>query len=631
MIRPFIFSLFFLSVSFAQSCLEQLPKALVYKGIESAVGLIYFNNIIANDQQETFLFSGGVCLEGKEGWQLITDSAVVTPLPEARAEQVTVRFQNWQLQADSLQASPAGLTMQGIRFFGDGLQGVAQEASYGFLTEEIKLIQASTSGENLQITGQEATLVDGKVFFTEIEATTCNCKSNPYYTLIAEKASLELETQNLLIERGTLRLFGLPLALNQLEVSPESLQNFSFPVVIEYVPDNSNTKGTGLGIRAPFLRINKELNLELGITGLDDTHPAGGILMTHYNDSITRFDVGYAAEGFQADITVRQPLSASTRAIFAVRNRDWKSQDYLHEGLLGIETSSSIRLGNSTLNYSATGFAAISSQTLSETPFHDGRLGLESTLSYTLPANPLGKLDANLKSNVTYYPIQNHLQWGVRFNPNWQHQWGPFALSLGYIHQWTNSASPFSTKLDKLEPKSQLAFNASLKGSLSDRVAGETTFTVSYDFLNMESYGEGFTALGFNSKLTWTYQEVNVSPYITGEFAPAFNPDLDYKAYLEAGINAIAPRWEAGFAVRFDTQFKLNKLETKTAFPIDIDDISLEPFIAIDFIPTLQAFDLPRISGHGLELTWRSCCGTISVGYRQQENSFKTLIGFTLE
>jgi hypothetical protein len=147
----------------------------------------------------------------------------------------------------------------------------------------------------------------------------------------------------------------------------------------------------------------------------------------------------------------------------------------------------------------------------------------------------------------------------------------------------------------------------------------------------MESYGEGFTALGFNSKLTWTYQEVNVSPYITGEFAPAFNPDLDYKAYLEAGINAIAPRWEAGFAVRFDTQFKLNKLETKTAFPIDIDDISLEPFIAIDFIPTLQAFDLPRISGHGLELTWRSCCGTISVGYRQQENSFKTLIGFTLE
>jgi hypothetical protein len=632
MIRYWVFVLFLLHLAFAETCAEQFPQALVYDGIEDVVGLLYFQEAEGNSKRSEFVFSGGVCLDGKAGWQLITERVEVTPLPEAQAEKVSVRFEGWQLQANFLQASPAGLTMQGITFFGEGIQGVAQVASYDFLTEEIKLINASTTGENLQITGQEATLVDGQVFFSGIEATTCNCESNPYYKLNAEQATLELDTQNLLIERGTLTLFGLPLQLNQLEVSPESLQNFSFPVVIEYVPDDSDKKGTGLGIRVPFLRVSKELNLELGITGLDDTYPLGGILLTHYKDSITSFDVGYAAEGFQADVNVRQPLSATTTAIFSVRNRDWESQDYLHEGLLGLETSSFVPLSGSKLNYYVTGFSAISSQTLNDTPFHDGRLGLESTLSYALPANPLGNVDVNLKTNATYYPSHHHLQWGVRFNPTWQTQWGPFALSLGYLQQWTNSASPFSTKLDRLEPKSQLALNTSLKGPLSNTITGEATFSVRYDFLEAESnFAEGFTALGFSSKLTWSYQEVNFSPYIIGELAPALNLELENDAYLETGMDAVAPRWEAGFAVRFDTQFKLSKLEGRTAFPIDINDISLKPYIAIDFIPTLQALDFPRISGHGLELTWHSCCGTISVGYRQQENSFKTLIGFTLE
>ena len=633
MTRYWILTLFLiLPFAFAETCIEQLPGAL--ESNISGVGSLYFYDAKGNQANSNFTFFGGICLEGKEGWQLLTERIEVTALPEARAENVTVSFQGWQLQASFLQASPAGLTMQGITFFAEGIKGVAQEASYDFTSQEINLIKASTEGKNLRIEGQEATLVDGKVFFADIEATTCNCENDPLYKLSAQQATLELNTQKLFIDQGTLFVLGLPVALNNLEISPESLETFTFPIVIEYVPeDSSNNKGTGLGIRIPSWRVDEHLNLELGVVGLDNIYPLGGILLTHYKDGITSFDVGYASEGFQADVKVKQPLSSTTHAVFAVRNRDWKSQDFLHEGSLGFETTSSLPwLGNDTLSYSLSGFTAISSQTLDSLPFHDGRLGTEATLRYQLPPSAFGNLEVNLKTNLTYYPLHHQAQWGVRFNPSWHYQYGAFGIRIGFIEQWTNSASPFSTKLDRLEPQSQLSLSTSLNMQVSKDVKGELSFRVRYDFLDVDtSMKEGFTELGFNSKLMWTYKDLTFAPYVTGEFASALNPDLSTNSYLEAGMDALAPRWEAGFSTRFDTDFSLSKIEFKTAFPIDINKVILKPFIAIDVLPILQAGDFPRISGHGLELTWRSCCGTISLGYRQQENTFKTLIGFTLE
>ncbi len=630
MIKILVFTLFITSIGFAQSCLEQFPNALVYKGIAEAVGLIYFEQIDANDKQAEFRFSGGVCLEGKEGWQLLTESIEVTTLPEARAENVSIKFQAWQLQADFLQATPAGLTMQGISFFGEGIQGLAKEASYDFTTQEITLLQASTTGENLRITGQAARLVDGQVFFEGIEATTCNCENEPLYKLKAEQATLELSGQTLFIQKGTLNILGLPLAINRLEVSAKSLETFRFPIVIEYLPQTSSFEGSGLGIRIPSLQVDPTLDLEVGLVGLDDTYPLKGILLAHYKDDLRSFDVGYANEGFQADFIVKQPLSPSTKAVFAVHNRDWDSQDYLHEGYLGLETGSSWQWGQQKLSYQVNTLAAISSQTQEDIPFHDGRLVNEANLIYLSPT-PLGTLGLNLKTNASYYPLHNQFQWGVNLNPSWHYQRGPFSVQVGFIQQWTNSASPFSTKLDRLEPKSQISFGTSLKGPLSTTLEGNLSFSVRYDFLNNDNASEGFDALNFRGQLDWDYQEVVLSPYIASEFAPWLNLDLDNEGYIQFGINALAPRWEAGASATLDETFSLSKLEFRTAFPLDFNDLSLKPFIAIDVMPTLRALDFPRVSGHGLELTWRSCCGTVSLGYRQEENAFKTLIGFSLQ
>jgi hypothetical protein len=630
MIKYLLFSLLVLPLGFAQSCLEQFPNALVYKGIAEAVGLIYFEQIDANDKQTKFRFSGGVCLEGKEGWQLLTENIEVTDIPEAKAENVSVKFQGWQLQADFLQATTSGLTMQGISFFGEGIQGLAKEASYDFITQEIRLMNASSTGENLRIEGQVARLVDGQVFFEGIEATTCNCESEPLYKLNAQQATLELNGQILFIEKGTLSVLGIPITLNKIEVSPKSAETFRFPIVIEYISDSSSVEGSGLGIRIPSVRIDPNLNLEVGVVGLDDTYPLKGVLLAHYQDDVHTFDVGYAPEGFQADFTVRQPLKPTTKAVFAVHNRDWASQDYLHEGLIGIETGSSWQWGQQKLSFQVDTFAAVSSQTLKDTPFHDGRLFNEARLSYLLPTN-FGAFNLGVKTSASYYPLHNQFQWGVNLNPDWQFQTGPLGLRITFVQQWTNSASPFSSKLDKLEPKRQLTVSTSLKGPLSTTLNGNLSFRARYDFLDNERSINGFDELSFRGQLDWEYQDVVLSPYIAGEYAALLNPDLESDSYSQFGLDVLAPRWEAGASATLNEDFKLHKLEFRTAFPLDFNDLSLKPFIAIDIMPTLAASEFPRISGHGLELTWRSCCGTISLGYRQEENAFKTLIGFSLQ
>jgi hypothetical protein len=635
MIRYFILTLFlFLSPGFAETCLEQMPEAVESK--IPGVGLLFFHDAEPNPSKSGVNFSGGVCLEGNAGWQLITERIEVTGLPAAKAETVTVSFQGWQIQANFLQASPAGLNMQGITFFGEGLQGLAQEASYDFNTQELKLLNATTQGQNVLIEGSEATLVDGHVFFEGILATTCNCEGDALYSLSAQRATFELSTQKLIIAQGSLSILGIPIPLKDLELSPESLETFTFPIIIEYIANDpaNNKPGTGLGIRIPSLRAGQYLNLELGLVGLDNTYPLAGILLAHYKDSTTRFDVGYAAEGPQADFTVKQPLSSSTQAIFAVHNRDWESQDFLHEGYLGLETNASLSwLNDNDLNFGISTFSAISSQTLTQDPFHDGRLGIESNLSYQLPPNALGRFDIGLRTNLTYYPINNRVQWGVRFNPSWQNQFGPLNIRLGFTRQWTNSASPFSKTLDKLEPLSQLSLSTTLSGPLSSELRGDLIFKTRYDFLSIEHYlGQGFSELGFTSKLSWNYQDLTFSPYLLGEFASLANPALDKDVFLEGGLDVFAPRWEAGVSARLNpSEGKLTKIEARTSFPIDFETVTLKPYLALDILPTLTGSDFPRISGHGLEVILHTCCGTVSAGYRQQENTFKTLIGFSLE
>lgn len=618
------------STALAASCVEQLPNAYTasFPGVE-----IYFGNLQGEDVQKgPFTLTQGVCIENANGVQLITVEADVTLVddsPNIEAKNVDISFEDYQLKADTLTTSPEGFQVTGVTFTGTNLQGVAEEANYNFETGEIELFDSSVRGQSLTIESKRARLIGDRATFEDLTATTCTCRETPLYVVRAERASLDLTTQTLNVNMGTLELAGLRLAFNDVTVSPQTLQDFRFPVTIEYVPGSIADGGTGLGVRIPSLRLDDTLTLEFGIVGLDTDYPLGGVFVIHYKNQNATADIGLTPYGFQADFSVTEPLAPWLNFNFGVNNRDWEKADFLHEGYLSLDAITALSLfADDTLSLSGQLLMAASSQTLGTVPVVDGRLAVNTNTTYRVPPLPIGQLELTTQTWLSYYPVANKTQWGVRLAPRWQHVIGALSFDVSYSRRWTNSASPFSTKLDKLEPESKIVASTKLAGPLASNLQGELNFSVTYDFLEVETYaGEGFASLASSGKLTYQVNDLTVVPSFSLELAPLMNPDLDadFRPLLSSELTIIHPRWEAGFGASYDLGLEqLSKLETKGSVTIDIENVSLEPFLALNILPTLTDSTWPRLSGHGLEVAWRTCCGDLHVGYRQYDGKFTT-------
>jgi hypothetical protein len=637
---------FFYSTANAQTCTEQFPEA-TQGSIQALPGVkIYVGGFNVTDiNKGPYKLTGGVCIENPEGVQFISVEADVTIVNDSatiEAKDVSVTFEGYELTAKTLLSQGDDLQLGDVVFEGANLEGVAQKAIFNFATQELELLESSVRGESVTIESKRAKLVGDQATFEELTATTCRCSSDPFYQVRAERANFDLTTQTLVVTSGTLELTGLRLAFNEVTVSPETLRDFRFPVEIAYVGGSVADGATGLGIKIPSLRLAEGLTLELGLVGLDDAYPFAGIFVIHYQDEKTKADIGFTPFGLQADFSVTEPLTPWLGVTFGINNRHWAKADFLHESYVSLNAQTSMAVfANDSLSVNGQVFVAGSSQTFASDqtiagePVLDGRLGLYSETNYQAPALSFGQFGLGTQTRLSYYPAANKVQWGVRLNPRWQHTIGAVRFDVSYSRQWTNSNSPFSTTLDKLEPEHKLIASSTVAGPLLNNLQGKLNFAATYNFLDVTRYvGEGFASLGATGNLTYQINGLNVVPSFGIEFAPLMNPDLDknFRPLLKGGLDIVHPRWEAGFEVNYDMALgELSKLETRGSVTVDIGPVSLEPFLALNVLPTLLENTWPRLGGHGLEVQWRTCCGTLNVGYRQFNEKFSTSFSILLE
>lgn len=638
-ITCFILTTFF-SSAFASSCQEQITNPYIIN-LKTVGATVYVGDFpeVENPEKGPYTLTGGVCIENANGVQFITLEASVNIVEDAaiiRAEDVVVTSNGYELNADILVSDGATIELREVSFTGTNLEGVAKKVRYDFATQAIELFDSSVRGQSVTIESKRARLKGEQANFEELTATTCRCSGDPFYQVRAERADFNLTSQTLVVSEGTLELIGLRLAFREVTVSPESLRDFRFPVVIEYIAGSQSNGATGLGIKIPSLRLGDNLTLELGLVGLDDAYPLAGVFVVHYQDAQTKADIGLTPFGFQGDFRITQPLEPWLSLSFGVNNRHWAKADFLHESYLSLDTANTLSVfGNDTFTLNGQWLVAGSSQALPDNPILDGRLALNTNATYQAPALPLGQLSLTTQTRLSYYPLFSKVQWGVRLAPRWQHTVGIASFDVLFSRQWTNSNSPFSTKLDRLEPESRLIVNTKIAAALAENVSGEVNFGVNYNFLDVTRYlGEGFASLGASGKLTYRVNNLDVVPSFGIEFAPLMNPALDknFRPLIKGGLDVIHPRWEAGFEINYDMALaELSKLEGRGSVTIDLGDVSLEPFLALDVLPTLLENTWPRLSGHGLELEWRSCCGTLNVGYRQFNNTFSPTFSVSLE
>ena len=74
----------------------------------------------------------------------------------------------------------------------------------------------------------------------------------------------------------------------------------------------------------------------------------------------------------------------------------------------------------------------------------------------------------------------------------------------------------------------------------------------------------------------------------------------------------------------------LSWIDVSAAYPFVGDGALLTPYLAFDLAPLLRGRG-PLLSGHGLDLMWYSCCGTLLLGYRFDRQGFSTTLGVRLD
>ena len=635
------------SSALAQAC-SDVPGGS-YELVLEGFGSAFFADFTPNIAEGSAQLLGGVCVAGEQGWELRTGTLDISGLPAApvlSAAAVTLSVAGWVVEAESLLTVNAQVTLTSVRFSRADISGRASVSTLS-AAGELNLETVEVQGGGFRISGERARLQDENLLFEDALATTCLCSDDALYVIRAPTISYDLSGGVVELKDGRLEVGSVSIALNDRELSPETLADITFPVVIEYIGDNEVTgqPGTGLGFRLPSLEVSDELQLELGITGVDREFDLGGVLLLHYQNDTVRFDVGRALNGIQADFSLRQPLTSWLEATFDVRNRHWRAADFLHEGVVGLQANQSLTLSpGHTLSLGQGVFAAGSAQTLGQRTVVAPRLGTYANLEYRTSATAYGTFSVSSRLSATHYPgaaapsgaepsgaepSGSPTQYGLTFRPAWSHTVGPGTLSASWTLVRTNRASPFGTTLDRLEPKNSVALAYQLAGAFAPDLTGRMGVRAAYDFADPSpdnSLSERLESLALTASLMWQQRGLSVEPFFMSELAPAFNPDLSASSFLEAGFDLAGERWRYGLSARLEPGKPqlLRKVEMRTSFPLDIDEVTLEPFLAFDILPSLIQNAPPRVSGHGLEVTWRSCCGTLMMAYRQQENNFST-------
>ncbi|CAN5883912.1 hypothetical protein BH24DEI2_BH24DEI2_21480 [soil metagenome] len=605
------------------------------------LGTAYFTVLESALQNGAARLSGGVCVAGAGGWELRSEAVEVSGLPATpalSAADVTLVFSSWTLQAASLQTDTDTLTLNDPVFRSGTLQGRADAAVFGALRSDISLSGVAVTGKGFRVEGAMATLEGERLVFQDALATTCVCAEDALYVIRAPTASYDLTREAVRIEGGKLLIGAVQVSLPNIDVTPEKLKNLTFPVRVEYVSDNNVTgvRGTGLGIRVPAIGLGDGLKLEVGAFGFDTAYPVNVVLLAHYRDDRLAFDVGRAAKGVPADITLTEALTPAVSASFAVYNRDWRDEDFLHEGVFALQASERVTLFEpNDLALGAGGFAAASYQFLGE-PVSGPRLGVYQELRFLSPPSRAGRFGVSARAELTTYPGLDRTQVGFGFRPSWAGNYGPLRVNVAWDSVWTNQASPFGVSLDRLEPRNLLVLGASVDGDLGPALHGTFSVSARYDFLGPSggAFSDGIETLALGAVLSYRAASFELTPFFRAELAPLFNERLrgETDSFVEVGLDLDADPWSFGLTFRADPLApKITKLEARTSFPITLNAVTVKPFLAFDFAPTLTAGQFPRVSGHGLEVTYRSCCGTLVVGYRQLENTFTTSFAVRFE
>ncbi len=620
------------------------------------IGTVYVGNISYDKTNDVAELYDGVCFqaEAEPGLTLRAGTMRVTGVetaPAFSAEGATLTVDDYAVFTERLAGDATGLGLQGLSIVGGEFSGTATRARYTFRTGQTILSNIDLQLGSFRVAGRAAGLTDDTLVLRTVRATTCDCPGGGLYELAAPQVTVDLPSGVVRVEGGTLETLGLGFGLDpELRLLLDGARpqpgarrarvRVGNAALLPAPPAPEPVGQVEEGGRAVLpLQVAPWAGLELGVAGFDDDYPLGPVALARLRSGDLRAVLGRAGPGFRADALLRTPLAPGVGLDVSTANRFWERAGFLHEGAVSLYAGRRFTqlLGevNDSLNLSAQAFAALSQQTLVGLPVGSARLGGRASGAYTGPPTAIGVFGLRTEAQGTFYPrgggsADDLTQFGVRLTPSWRGVFGPLRASLGYDQQLVWGGSPFSTSLDRLEPRSVLDAHLSLDTPATEDVgAGNVSFTGRYAFV-LTGAQNPVRSLRFEAALPVPAPGVRFENALSLELAGLLGPaDPEVEAFLAARTAVLLPGspLELGFRGRYafaPGDLGLELLEVYAAYPVALPGVTLTPFVGLNAAPLLNPAPLPVVTGYGLSVALQTCCGTLIGSYRFHDETVST-------
>jgi len=602
-------------------------------------GAAYFQQVRTDSANDRIEFYGGVCLTGEGvGWTVLAESVTIRGLRgelAVSAQHPTLHLEGWTLTAADLQADRRELTLSTVQVDGKDLGGTAATVTVDLQQGSMQLDQAALRAPTFWVRGSRATVTADGITVDHPRITSCTCGGSPLYDVQGSTARLDLQGKSVVLQDGRLHAGPVTLPLSaSLTLSEKTLKDLSVPVKVSYVPSDAaaGVAGTGLGVTVGPVGLGPGVHADVGATGLDAAYPLSGVALIAGKAGGDAFTFGKAPGGLRFEMTSDHALLPWLDAGFDTRVLEAGNRDALREGVLHLRAHTPLPAlrGDAALKLLAAG----SSQTPSTGAVAGARVGATGSLRASTAPAPWGRMTLRTALHGSLYPDQQASQWGVEVQPGYGVRLGPVQLDLGYLARFTDSGSPFTTSLDRLEPAQRPSLNVSARGAWAPGWSASGTLAASYDLVSAPSVDAGLNRLHAGASVARQLGAWRVSAGLDTALEGVIGPNGERDGYLQGHVTAADGGLELGARARYTwapDPLGLDRLELSAAVPIELPGVELKPYLALNFAPTVTDGTLPAISGHGLDLTFVTCCGALQLGYRDQDGTWSVSVSVDLQ
>lgn len=649
------------------------PELAVGEYLVAGIGTTYFGNFRTDRGRGMIEFYDGVCMIGlSASWTVLAERVVLRGIDSEMGLELdipapTVVMESWIIRAERLRSQDSDLLLGGVRFEGLDLSGTSREAQLSLTGEGVVFREVSIAGPQYIAQGAVGRLAGDRLTLEGAILTTCVCEGDPFYQLLSEEIDFELGIEELVIRHGVIEAGPIRYPLGaELRVTADSLRELIPPIEISYVgPDPATGKPrTGLEVTLSRLGLTEGVDLSLGAKGLDRGLAAQGFGLLRAESDSAELEFGLDSGVPRFTFALSRQLTDDLAARFEVRNLEQKGRDYLHEALVGLDATlfEGPAAGLARAGLTVGGFAAISSQRPAGGSVSGARLGVELGGRIESRETAVGRFTLSGQAQATEYPGFGVRQFGLGLVSTWSLSREPFTLQARYLGVLTDSGSPFSTRLDRLVPRSRLTGSATIRsalgpdlegrfrvtasydlrdsgkgvdltgvatveGALGPDLEGRFGITASYDLLGNE---EGLDRLDFDGRLDLAVRESVLYGAAWAKLAGLLVPGQDVVVGAAAGFQR--NRLDIGLraAYEFGPDPGWEEVGVRLALPFSGGELTVTPSLTLNFVPLIRGGEGAFLTSHGVGVEWASCCGTLILGYQMEKGRLTALVDLRL-